>query len=203
MFEEPRLQPVANSRTASSRKTLTEAFDRLFASLPKISPLPRLPGSMPASLKPPLLYPVNKAYLGFTGVERRRGSQVQDWLRKGGLMPPPSVCSICRKGPGAYHSENYFDMWSMCVVCRTCHTKVHTRHRSPAAWQGWVERHAQTGSEWFALTPLDPQADFAGYLRRRFGRDYGLVQTTVSSTPAWVADQFPNAGLLSLNFIGT
>jgi len=200
MLQEPRLQPVANSRIASSRNTLTEGFDRLLASLPQISPLPRLPGSMPASLKPPLRYPLNRTYLGFTGVERRRGSQVQDWLRKGCLMPPPGICSICRSAPGAYHSENYFDMWSMCVVCRTCHQKVHTRHRSPAAWQDWVEKHTTTGDEWFALTPLDPEADFAGYLRRRFGLGYGLIETTVSSMPDWIVDQFPDGGLLSVDF---
>lgn len=159
------------------------------------------PFALPEKLKNPLTYPVNKTYLGFSGVERRRGAQVGDWLIKSGLISGPGVCEICGASKTAYHSENYFDIRSVRAVCRSCHRLIHIRHREPRQWSQLVERYARTGTEWFVATPADPQADFRGYLKRTIGADYDLLTATFHGSPPWIEDQFPEDKLLDINYV--
>lgn len=180
----------------------TELFDRLFASLPRIEPVRRRMGMLPTSYFPMMQWSLNRPYLGFTPQERRREHQVQIWITRGGLLPRPSPCSVCGETKStAFHAENYYDIWSMCSICQNCHKRLHLRHRNPRSWSQLVEQHRVSGDEWFALTPMDSDADFAGYLRRRFGDGYGLMEVSVRPLPDWITDQVPDTGLMPLDFV--
>lgn len=179
--------------------SLTDCFDRLFDSLPRIVPTCDAKASLPRSFVPMLQWPLSRPYLGFTPIDRRREHQVQTWLLKGGLLPRPVTCSICGTSHGVnYHAEDYYNAWRMPQVCIACHRILHSRHRNPTAWLDLVEQHARTGEEWFWITPLDPLADFANYLRRRFGSGYTLLKVSLERLPNWIGDQFPPEGLMPL-----
>lgn len=150
-------------------------------------------------LKPPLARPLSGFYLGFTPVERRRGSQLHDWLRRAGIFSPPGRCEICGAPNGCYHSENYYDIRTARVVCQQCHRVLHRRRSRPGDWLRLVQSHARTGKEWFVITPLDPDTDFAGHLRGRFGEDYDLLSASLQGLPAALIQRFPYDQLLSLS----
>ncbi|MFC3208345.1 hypothetical protein [Aquamicrobium soli] len=182
-------------------RSLTDNFDRLFDSLPRIVPAYDTNASMPRAFIPMLQWPLSRPYLGFTPVDRRREHQIQTWLMRGGLMPRPATCSMCGTSSDvAYHAEDYCDAWRMLQVCKGCHRILHSRHKMQFAWLDLINRHSRTGEEWFCFTPLDPLADFAGYLRRRFGPDYTLMRRSIECLPTWVIHQLPKTGLMPLEF---
>lgn len=179
----------------------TQAFDRLFDSLPVIHPIQRRIGELPKSFFPMMQWPLNRFYLGFTPQDRRREHQLQVWFQKGGMLPRAGACTICRETRNtSFHAEDYYSIWTMCAICQSCHKILHMRHRHGNAWRSLVDQYTVTGNEWFALTPLDSDADFAGYLRHRFGPRYNLLGVSVEHFPDWVKDQVPDTGMMPLDF---
>lgn len=177
---------------------LHSQFERLYDAL---RPRPLLPvlRPLPKALCAPLRWPLNRNYLGFTGQDRRRGYQLAKWLEGLGCRPLRGPCEICGAQQSAWHSENYLDIRSARAVCRECHFLLHRRRTLPSQWQKRVERYARTGDEWYVLTPLDPDTDFAGYLRFRFGPDYDLLSASLQGLPGAVVQSFPKHQLLQLS----
>jgi hypothetical protein len=126
-------------------------------------PVRQLRPSKKAVELPPNLHPLSRSYNGFSGAERRRGWQLNLYLKQMGSLPWPKLCDIC-SAPGAkYHSENYFASPNSPAVCRSCHYILHTRWRNPESFMLLVGAHGN-GTKWFEF--LGTRAiDLAGYLR--------------------------------------
>jgi hypothetical protein len=106
-------------------------------------------------------------YNGFTGEERIAGWQVTKHLQQRGLLPRPSECELCgHQGRVGFHSEHYYDPWSVIALCVGCHGVAHRRFRYPASWIKRIEQNprrvAQSG---LAALPSDV-IDFAGWLQK-------------------------------------
>ena len=114
-------------------------------------------------------WPLLKPYNGFSGIERRRGGQLVDWLRAAGCLELPSQCDICAgSGPLGLHSETYYHADRCPTLCRRCHRALHLRPYQWTEWRRIVDASAITGREWFALAPQHG-VDIAQHLRNRMG----------------------------------
>ena len=180
-------------------------FDRLYDALPRIRPvfvqqnLSVLPRSFFNPFKFDKMLP---AYNGFRPAERTREYQLQVWLQSAGVLPRPvGPCQLCgAEGRVEFHAENYYDIWQMHALCKSCHMLTHRRHTNPERWLTVTRMNRKTGDEWFNFAPREGE-DFAAYLRNRFGAEYGLVErTSMSPLPKWIKDAGLPKGLLAHDF---
>lgn len=97
-------------------------------------------------------------YNGFDHDQRVRKWQALDLAIRMGLENPAEKfpCSVCNAPPSpaiAYHSEDYGTMVGHYPVCKSCHTRLHNRLRSPASWHAFVARVGSDGERWFEQLP--------------------------------------------------
>ena len=135
------------------------------------------PVAVPLKRLPPPSYHGDNPYNGFTGAERRRGDQVLIVLRKQGVIAQPDCCDICgtTKMVG-FHGEDYFDSFSLAVLCFPCHMALHRRFRYP---RSWLERLAGNPdspliADYRAL-PMQ-EVDFAGWLRQNTSGPFDMAR---------------------------
>lgn len=95
-------------------------------------------------------WPTPGPYNGCSGEVRIEGWQ-RVWLAvKTGLIPAPTVCSVCgSKLRVQYHNEDYTRPLEAKPICANDHRTLHQRFRSPQPWLALVEAHAYDGC-WFA-----------------------------------------------------
>lgn len=116
-------------------------------------------------------HPLRQVYNGFTGIERRRGSILYEWLIAAGILEKPQMCDVCGDARSVrYHSENYYNPFNNPALCWPCHSAIHLRFRN---WDHWCSRLPlrRTGREWFCLLPRtrEEAATVAPTVRLIFG----------------------------------
>lgn len=137
-------------------------------------------------------YALLKPYNGFSGVERRRGGQLGNWLRAAGCVTLPSSCDICGgPGPLGQHSETYYHVGRDPALCRRCHRALHLRSWQWDAWLRIVKAATRTGQEWFVLAPRYG-LDLAGHLRARWGHQAADIERSpITPLPESIASLLP------------
>lgn len=138
-------------------------------------------------------WPLLKPYNGFSGVERRRGGQLAEWLLAAGCIAMPERCDICSgPGPLSLHGESYYDVSRDPALCRSCHRALHMRPFQWDAWRRIVDASAVTGREWFALAPQHG-LDLAQHLREKFGGQVTDIEhSSLRPFPHGIAALLPN-----------
>lgn len=121
-------------------------------------------------------------YNGFTGKERLRTFEVAKWLAAIGAMPHSGQCSICGSAADQQHAEDYFDLTTWMDICRGCHSSLHSRFRTPAAWQRRLDKLEVPQDHWSRRLP-EQQPDIAAYHRTR-----GVIEPTHASFTATQTD---------------
>jgi hypothetical protein len=143
----------------SSSPQITEFLDRLprrtIQLLPSDTALPKLKVSGQL-----------RDYNGFTGEERLRTFEIAKWLIDLGALQHSGCCDICAGPADQQHAEDYFDLTTWMDICRGCHTSLHGRLRTPAAWARRLETHSLAADHWArALSPIE--VDVAGFHRSK------------------------------------
>lgn len=105
-------------------------------------------------------------YNGFTAQERLRTFEIAKWLIKSGAMQHSGRCSICGAPADQQHAEDYFDLETWMDICRGCHSSLHSRFRTPAAWDRRIERFALDAGHWAKALPTC-QIDVAAFHRSK------------------------------------
>lgn len=103
-------------------------------------------------------------YNGFTAQERLRTFEISKWLIKSGAMQHSGYCSICGAPADQQHAEDYFDLETWMDICRGCHSSLHGRFRTPAAWDRRVASFALDADHWAKALPTF-QIDVAAFHR--------------------------------------
>lgn len=142
-------------------------LDKYLAALP--TRLIGAPRRCPPELYKVSRWPLLKSFNGFSGIERRRGGQLAEWLLAAGCIAMPERCDICTSpGPLGLHGESYYDVSRDPALCRRCRRALHLRPYQWKAWEEIVNASAKTGREWFALARRQG-LDLAQHLRDKLG----------------------------------
>ena len=121
---------------------------------------------LPSDTLPPSLKTSGRLrdYNGFTGAERLRTFEIAKWLIEGGVLQHSSRCDICKGPADQQHAEDYFDLTTWMDICKGCHTSLHGRFRTPAAWARRLERYRIAANHWARRLPAT-EIDVAGFHR--------------------------------------
>ena len=94
-------------------------------------------------------------YQGFTPQERINGWKITKCAFAMGLLPKPTMCSVCGTTQRTMesHTEDYSRPIQSKPICRSCHRLLHNRFKKPARWKKLVDAHAYPGA-WFKLISL-------------------------------------------------
>ena len=105
-------------------------------------------------------------YNGFTSKERLRTFEIAKWLIASEAMQHTERCSICGAAADQQHAEDYFDLHTWMDICRSCHTSLHSRFRTPDAWERRLASHSLPTDHWAVRLPAFP-IDVAAFHRSR------------------------------------
>lgn len=93
-----------------------------------------------------------KPYKGSSSEQRDIGQWKINIAIGLGLIPKPTVCSVCGKsGTLQYHAEDYSRPLLIAPMCPSCHLSLHAHFRSSKGSGSWSRKVAKygNGTKWF------------------------------------------------------
>jgi hypothetical protein len=116
-------------------------------------------------------WPTPGPYNGSSGEERIAGWKKVWGAVKMGLIPAPTVCSLCSsKATVQYHNEDYRRPLNAKPICSSCHRILHRRFKDPQPWLQLVARTQRPGC-WFSELAMEE--------RSAYGADFISVEVAV------------------------
>ena len=106
-------------------------------------------------IKPPSWSGTIKPYQGATPQERINGWKITKCAILMGLLPEPTMCSVCGTTQRTMesHTEDYSRPIQSKPICRSCHRILHNRFKNPERWKAFVDKHAYPEA-WFTSISL-------------------------------------------------